>query len=234
MYRDSNKTESSIAVDDEDETDNTSQEGIKTKEVIKCGKEYVDKAPKGWQFYGYYSFIAFDPFTCTNSSHRIYAMAGFEDEKVPSASRSEIRKAEKKAKLADKKEEVAAYAGLPRGIPANDMVIYSLVVVKNKELELNKYYALLQSLESENREQRAAQQTWITIAGSNFNQDHALWPSFVQSNDRISKNYEQISMIREKIAKFDCSTKDKEENLATPTKNDEETVSSIETPSVSK
>ena len=114
------------------------------------------------------------------------------------------------------------------------MVKYSLVVVKNKELELNKYYALLQSLESENREQRAAQKTWITIAGSNFNQDHALWPSFVQSNDRISKNYEQISMIREKIAKFDCSTKDNGESLATPTKNDEETVSSIETPSVSK
>ena len=41
-------------------------------------------------------------------------------------------------------------------------------------------------------------------------------------------------MIREKIAKFDCSINDKEENLATPTKNDEETVSSIETPSVSK
>ena len=58
--------------------------------------------------------------------------------------------------MADKEEEIAAYAGLPRGIPANDMVKYSLVVVKNKELELNKYYALLQSLESENREQRAA------------------------------------------------------------------------------
>ena len=81
MYRDSNKTESSIAVDDDDETDNTSQEGTKAKEVIKCGKEYVDKAPKGWQFYGYYSFIAFGPFTCTNSSHRIYAMAGLKMKK---------------------------------------------------------------------------------------------------------------------------------------------------------
>ena len=57
MYRDSNKIESSIAVNDEDEANNTSQDEIKTKEVIKCGKEYVYKAPKGgnlWIFQLHY------------------------------------------------------------------------------------------------------------------------------------------------------------------------------------
>ena len=84
--------------------------------------------------YGYFSFITFGLFTYTNSNYRIYAMDSFEDDKVPSTSRSEIRKAEKKAKLTERKEEIAMYAGLLRGTPTNDIVKYSLVYVKIKNL----------------------------------------------------------------------------------------------------